>query len=103
MDETQIDDSSLMHDPMFFGMLSDAVPSGIRLFVVEHRGVRDYDDLDNSGEGTFLAAALPKVSECVSYSLMTDHCVRSPSSADMVSFRFVRPSPPRKKGRKEEE
>lgn len=103
VDDSQIDDSSLMHDPMFFGMLSDAVPSGIRLFVVEHRGVRDYDDLDDSGEGTFLAAALPKVSECVSYGMITDHFVRSPSSADIVSFRFVRPSPQRKKGRKEEE
>lgn len=103
IDESQIDDASFMHDPMFFGMLSDAVPSGIRMFVVEHRGVRDFKCLDCTKESTFLAAALPKVSECVAYGPLKELEGRGPSFVDMVNVRFVRPSPPKTKGRKEEE
>lgn len=90
VDSGQIDDSSLMHDPMFFGMLSSVVPSGIRLFIVEHRSVHDERGLESVEDGAFLSAALPKVTE-------------SMSLGDCVGARFVRPSPPKTKGRKEEE
>lgn len=90
VDTSQIDDASLMHDPMFFGMLSSVVPSGIRLFIVEHGSVSDDMAINPDSDETFLAATLPKVIETMSF-------------GDGVSARFVRPSPPKKKGRKEEE
>lgn len=36
LDSKQIRDTSIVKDPMFFNMLKDSVPSGMRLFVVEH-------------------------------------------------------------------
>ena len=36
VDKSQIDDTSMMRNPMFFDMLTAVVPSAIRLFLVEH-------------------------------------------------------------------
>ena len=36
LDHAQIEDASMIHDARFFDLLSAAVPSGIRLFFVEH-------------------------------------------------------------------
>lgn len=103
VDATQIDDPSKMHDPMFFGMLRSAVPSAIRLFVVERGAVGDEHDMDrNSNESTFLAAVLPEVVERMSYRGELGLDGRTPSFGDTVRARFVRPSPKKIKGRKEE-
>ena len=103
VDATQLDDPSKMHDPMFFGMLMNAVPSAIRLFVVERGAVGDERDIgSNSAESTFLAAVLPEVVEQMSFRRENGLDGRMPSFSDTVRARFVRPSPKKKKGRKEE-
>jgi len=93
VDRSQVDDTSLMRDPMFFDMLSSVVPSAIRLFLVEHNGVGGDDkaDLGEASEDTFLAAALPRAAD------------DSPEAGEGVFFRFVRPAPAKVRARKEEE
>jgi hypothetical protein len=94
VDRSQIDDTSLMRDPMFFDMLSSVVPSAIRLFLVEHNGVGGDDEKDlgkDTAEDTFLAAALPRAVD------------DSPKAGEDVFFRFVRPAPAKVRARKEEE
>ena len=101
VDDAQLDDPSMMHDPMFFGMLTSVVPSAIRLFVVEHHGVIDDKDLgQDTQEAAFLTAVLPKVAD----EMMCDPAPGpyDPSFGDRVSARLVRPSPPKVMGRKEE-
>lgn len=103
IDMSQLDDASKVHDPMFFGMLTSAVPSAIRLFVVERRRVEDSADLGDAAERTFLAAALPREVERVPFRSFPEPEGRGPSFGDCAIARFVRPSPPKVKGRKEEE
>jgi len=94
VDRSQIDDTSLMRDPMFFDMLSSVVPSAIRLFLVEHNGVGGDDKTDlgkTSAEDAFLAAALPRAVD------------NSPEAEEDVFLRFVRPAPAKVRARKEEE
>lgn len=105
VDKSQIDDISMMRNPMFFDMISDVVPSGIRLFVVEHNAVGEDDwmDLKDASEGEFLAAALPKAEDGVYASETPPMGGRGPSFCESVSFRFVRPAPIKVRVRKEEE
>ena len=86
-------------------MISDVVPSGIRLFVVEHNAVGDDDlmDLKDASEGEFLAAALPRAEDGVYASDTTPMSGRGPSFWESVSFRFIRPDPIKVRVRKEEE
>lgn len=91
VDDTQLDNPSMMRNPMFFGMLSSVVPSATRLFVVEHIGVADHADMDDVSDRASPAAALPRVVDTAS------------CSGDAVVARFVRPPPAKKRARKEEE
>ena len=105
VDESQTDDASMMHDPMFFDMLSSVVPSAMRLFVVERRNAdEDVKDLDDeTAETESVAASLPSVAECASASEMSVMDAGRPSFGECVSIRFVRPAPARVRGIKEEE
>ncbi len=97
VDRSQVDDDSMMRNPMFFDMLSDVIPSAIRLFLVEHMSVggnEDQKDLGGDGdvnETTLLAAALPEVVDDIS------------PDGESVLMRFVRPRPARTRGRKGEQ
>lgn len=104
VDGSQLDDPSLMHDPMFFGMLSSVVPSAIRLFLVEHRPVvEDAMDLGSQQDDAVLYAALPGVVEDVFERPLPGLAGRGPSFGDHVEMRFVRPAPAKVRGKKEEE
>jgi len=105
VDKSQADDVSMMRNPMFFDMLSDVVPSAIRLFLVEHNTVGEDDrmDLDQAKESSFLAAALPEIVECVSERMRPGAGRKEPSFGEGVSMKFVRPSPVKIRGKKEEE
>jgi hypothetical protein len=104
VDEAQIDDLSLLRDPMFFGMLSSVVPSAVRLFVVEHKAVGSDDEmsLDGAKESTFIATALPRVAEQGLVNTIPGLSVPGMSLEDFVSMRFVRVAPPKIRVRKEE-
>ena len=93
VDRSQIDDVSMMRNPMFFDMLSDVVPSAIRLFLVEHRSVGDGDiaQMDEASEACSLAAALPEATDVAE------------SSGEQVLMRFFRPPPAHVRGKREEE
>ena len=45
IDRNQLDDASMLRNPMFFGLLGSAVPSGSRMFFIEHENdaSEDYD------------------------------------------------------------
>ena len=104
VDSGQIDDASLLRDPMFFGMLTSVVPSAMRLFLVEHRPVCDDEmDIGDAQESTFLAAALPMEFEHMPAEALPGLDGRGPSFGDRVQIRFVRPVPEKKRARKEEE
>ena len=103
IDKSQADDMSMVRSPMFFDMLSSVIPSGIRLFLIEHDNVEDKKTLGGCGETTFLAAALPEISDSVVMSDTMCALDRSPSFAEDVSIRLIRPAPQKAKGRKEEE
>ena len=105
IDRSQLDDISLLRDPMFFGMLNSVVPSAIRLFFVEHRSVdEDEANLDSlSQEATFLAAALPEVDEHVEEAGLPGLVGRGASVGDRVMMRFIRPAPVKVRVRKEED
>lgn len=103
IDKSQADDMSMVRSPMFFDMLSSVIPSGIRLFLIEHDNVEDKKTLGGCGEATFLAAALPEISDSVVMSDTMCALDRSPSFAEDVSIRLIRPAPQKAKGRKEEE
>lgn len=104
IDRGQLDDASLLRDPMFFGMLTSVVPSAMRLFLVEHRPVCDDEmDIGDAQESTFLAAALPMEFEHVPEEALPGLDGRGPSFGDRVQIRFVRPAPAKKRARKEEE
>lgn len=93
VDRSQIDDTSLMRDPMFFDMLSSVVPSAIRLFLVEHVSVGEGDiaQMDHASEEGSVAAALPPAED-----------VPEPRG-ELVSMRFFRPPPAHVRGKREEE
>ena len=93
VDREQIDDTSMMRNPMFFDMLSAVVPSAIRLFLVEHRSVGDGDiaEMEAASETSSVAAALPMAKD-----------VAEPSG-ELVSMRFFRPPPAHVRGKREEE
>lgn len=105
VDKSQIDDTSMMRNPMFFDMLSDVVPSAMRLFLVEHSSVGEDDRMDMGGvaEPVFVAAALPKAMDCVSEGALPGMEGRAPSFGERISLRFIRPSPAKVRGHKEEE
>ena len=104
IDGGQLDDASLLRDPMFFGMLTDVVPSAMRLFLVEHRPVcGDEMELGDAKESTFLAAALPCEVEHVPEEALPGLEGRGPSYGDYVQMRFTRPAPEKVRVRKEEE
>ena len=104
IDGGQLDDASLLRDPMFFGMLTSVVPSAVRLFLVEHRPVcEDEMDLGDTQESTFLAATLPEEVEHVPEEALPGLDGRGPSFGDRVQMRFIRPVPEKKRVRKEEE
>ena len=92
VDTAQLDDASLMRNPMFFGMLTSVMPSAMRLVVVEHKSVGDRDDCADLGsaldEGETFAER--QIEDC------------GIPAMDGIMARFVRPSPPKVKGRKEE-
>lgn len=92
VDKSQADDVSLIRDPMFFDILSDVVPSAMRIFIVEHDSVGDEDrmDMGTAAETEFLAAALPKVTDC------------QRKVGERVIMRMVRPSPVKIRSKKEE-
>ena len=50
MDRSQIEDSSLIRDQKFFNLLNDVIPSGMRLFFVEHVSAGDTHDEYNMEE-----------------------------------------------------
>ena len=104
VDKSQIDDISMMRDPMFFDMLSNVIPSAVRLFVVEHVSIcEDMADLDESYELERMYAALPCVSDVVSEIGEESLTSSDPSVGEMVSLRFIRPAPAKIKWGKEEE
>jgi len=104
VDKSQSDDTSMMHDPMFFDMLSSVVPSSVRLFLVEHESVdEDMMDMGLAGEGEFLAAALPDAVDRVSESDLPGLSGRGSAFGERVSMRLIRPAPAKKRGKKEEE
>lgn len=104
VDKSQIDDASMMRNPMFFDMLSDVVPSATRLFLVEHSAVGDdMMDLGDAEELSSVAAALPRAVECVTEGSVPGLSGRASSFGERVSVKFVRPSPIKTRGRKEEE
>lgn len=104
IDKSQIDDASMMRNPMFFDMLSDVVPSAMRLFLVEHSAVEgDRMDLGEAEESSSIAAALPRAVECVSEGSAPGLAGRAAAFGERVSMRFVRPSPVKTRGHKEEE
>jgi hypothetical protein len=104
VDKSQIDDASMMRNPMFFDMLSNAVPSAMRLFLVEHNAVYgDRADISEANELSSMAAALPRAVECVTGGPLPGLSGRSASFGERVSMRFIRPSPTKKRGHKEEE
>lgn len=45
MDRSQVEDSSLIRDQMFFNIVNSVVPSGMRLFFVEHVSMGDGHDV----------------------------------------------------------
>lgn len=102
VDKAQADDSSMMRNPMFFDMLSDVVPSAIRLFLVEHSAVGEDDrmDLGEAGESHSLTAALPEVTERVSEASDSVGVRGDPTCGERVSVRFVRPSPVKIRGKR---
>jgi hypothetical protein len=104
VDEAQIDDLSLLRDQMFFGMLYSVVPSAVRLFVVEHKAVGSDDEmsLDGAKESTFIAVALPQVTEHGLVNTVPGMAVPGMSLEDRVSMRFVRIAPTKIRVRKEE-
>ena len=104
IDRSQLEDISLVRDPMFFGMLSSVVPSAVRLFLVEHRAVGDDDkmELETATEDTFLAATLPEVVEHVSAPQIPGQKVDGAYFEDRVMMKFVRPAPEKVRIRKEE-
>ena len=104
IDRGQLDDASLLRDPMFFGMLTSVVPSAMRLFLVEHRPVEDdVNLLDEAQERTFLAASLPAKAEHVYEESLPGLQGRGASFGDRVQMRFIRPAPAKVRGIKEEE
>lgn len=104
VDMAQVDDASMMRNPMFFDMLTAVVPSAIRLFLVEHGEVgEDVMDMGTANERESLSAALPEVLEGFSCENLPGLSGRGPSFGESVSFRFVRPSPAKSRVRKEEE
>ena len=88
VDRSQIDDISMMRDPMFFDMLSAVVPSAIRLFLVEHRSVGDDDiaHMDEAAETGSVFAALPEAVDVAGH------------AGERVSIRFFRPPPAKVRG-----
>lgn len=104
VDRAQLEDESLLRDPMFFGMLSSVVPSAIRLFVVEHMAVGSDDEMSLAGakETTFLAAALPCVAEQGRVNTVPGRSVSGMSVEDGISARFIRVAPAKTRVRKEE-
>ena len=104
VDQSQLDDSSMMRDPMFFDMLSSVVPSAVRLFLVEHRPVaEDVAHMGDASESGAMFAALPKAEESVSEGVIQGLSGRGPMFGERVSARFVRPSPAKVRGGKERE
>lgn len=101
VDRSQADDVSMMRDPMFFDMLSDAVPSAMRLFLVEHDAVGG-DDAADMGAGletTSLHASL-SAGDAISAAPLPGMGGRPPSFGERVSARFVRVPPAKVRGRK---
>lgn len=93
----------MMHNPMFFDMLSDVIPSAIRLFLVEHSSVGDDDrmDMGQALENESLSAALPGAVDCVSAQNPPWLEGRGASVGEMVSMRLIRPAPAKTRGIKE--
>lgn len=93
VDRDQLDDVSLMREPMFFDMLSRVVPSATRLFLVEHRSAsgEDVSDLGSAGEQALLSANIGGAVD------------EYEPAEDSVLIRFVRPAPAHVNHRKEEE
>lgn len=105
VDRSQIDDTSMMHDPMFFDMLNSVVPSAVRLFLVEHWPVGEDDRMSmaSSRESDIISAELPLIVECVHGSALPGMSGRGSSYGEHVSMRFIRPSQRNVRGSKEEE
>ena len=100
VDRNQIDDLSMMRNPMFFDMLINAVPSSIRLFFIEHLEIEAEDDTADLGTAMDEAqdyAAVDAEDE-VDYARIPGLKGHGPSYDDTVSARFVRRSPRRKYG-----
>lgn len=51
VDAASADDTRMIRDPMFFGLLRNAVPSGMRLFFIEHLQAGDGGDAYDMGSG----------------------------------------------------
>lgn len=82
VDLSQIDDPSMMRDPLFFDMLCAVVPSGIRLFVVEHVSAGDdVADMGDAVDGCKVSATLQVPAD------------RTAQAEEFVSMRFFRPPP----------
>lgn len=105
VDDSQLDDVSMMHDPMFFDMLTKVVPSAIRLFVIEHRSVsgEDYMDLGGLDDTGMAYVALPRASDEFRFDRGAYGWNGEPSLSESVSARFVRRPPVKVRGTKEEE
>lgn len=90
VDAGQIDDISMMRNPMFFGMLSSVVPSAMRLLFVERRPTPEADEanLEDTREATSVSAGLKALS-------------RSEGARDGIVARLVRPAPPKTKSKGE--
>jgi len=103
IDRSQLENPSLMRDPMFFGTLTSVVPSAIRLFLVEHQpvGKDDRMDLGSSMERALVSASAPAVVETFDAVALPGLEGRGASYGDRVGFRFVRPAPAKKRAVRE--
>lgn len=104
VDRSQVDDTSMMRDPMFFDMLSSVVPSAIRLFLVEHRPIEGEDsaEMAAAAENESLFAALAAPQDSINVGSVVGNRELEPSCGESVTIRFVRLPPAKTRGKKEE-
>lgn len=56
LDSNMLEDASKIRDPMFFGLLTSVVPSGMRLFFIEHIGILEDEEDEGEDAGAELYA-----------------------------------------------
>lgn len=101
VDRNQVDDLSLMRNPMFFDILSSVVPSAIRLFFIEHIETdKDEAVMDGLDEEEDPYAYMGSEDE-VDYDSVPGLRGKKSSYGERVDMRLVRRNP--RRGRNDEE